>query len=465
MHYFPMFCLLRDKPCLIVGAGEVAERKAHLLLDAGARLTVVAPQFSETFQAWAADGRLQLVTARFTAALLDGHWLVIAATNDSAVNAEVHAAANHRQIFSNVVDDPAHSSFIMPSIIDRSPVIVAVSTGGSSPVLARLLREKLEALLPMHLGQLAELAGQLRQRVRQRFSQLLERRRFWERLLRHAELESALTTANQPRVAAIVEQLLEQPEQAVGEVILVGAGPGDPGLLTLKALQHLQEADVVVYDRLVSAEVMNLIRRDARKIFVGKEAGAHSVPQPEINQLLVDLARNGHRVVRLKGGDPFIFGRGGEELEVVKQAGIPFQVVPGITAANGCAAYAGIPLTHRDYAQSVRFITASGKPGAEEPDWAPLAREAQTLVFYMGVQQAARIHHGLIQHGRAPNTPVAIVEHGTTARQRVRYCTLQTLPETSQGVESPSLIIVGEVVALADRLAWFTPPPETPAKP
>ena len=455
MDHLPIFCQLRGRDCLLVGGGDVAERKARLLLDAGARVTVNALTFSPQFHVWADSQMLTLVQAPFNPALLDPCWLAIAATDDEDVNQQVSDAAEARRIFCNVVDAPQQASFIMPSIIDRSPLMVAVSSGGTSPVLARLLREKLESILPLHLGQLARYAGQLRSRVKKQFATVGERRRFWEKLFVNDRLAQSLANEDRQAVADTTEQLLTEPLDHRGEVVLVGAGPGDAGLLTLKGLQQIQQADVVVYDRLVSDDIMNLVRRDADRIFVGKRAGYHCVPQEEINQILLREAQNGRRVVRLKGGDPFIFGRGGEELETLCHAGIPFSVVPGITAASGCSAYSGIPLTHRDFAQGVRLITGHLKTGGEL-DWQNLAVEKQTLVFYMGLNQASAIRENLIAHGMAADMPAAIVENGTAVSQRVVSGTLDQLDILAQQMASPALIIVGRVVSLRDKLNWFS---------
>ncbi|WP_323954219.1 siroheme synthase CysG [Aeromonas hydrophila] len=455
MDYLPIFCRLDNKPVLLVGGGEVAERKARLLLDAGAQLTVVAPELDPELAELAANGSIEWLAGEFAPQQLTGKWLVVAATDRREVNALVYQSANQARIFANVVDDPKRSSFIMPSIIDRSPLMVAISSGGKAPVLARLLREKLEALLPQHLGAVAAFAGSLRERVKARFASMGERRRFWERLLGADRLGQALARGDSASANQLADSLFADESQTAGEVVLVGAGPGDPGLLTLHALRQMQQADVVVYDRLVSDEVMALVRRDAKRIFVGKQAGNHCVPQEGINQLLLEEAKKGQRVVRLKGGDPFIFGRGGEELETLVGSGIGFQVVPGITAASGCAAYAGIPLTHRDHAQSVRFVTAHGKGGARDLDWPLLAKDKQTLVFYMGLSSCATIREQLLTHGKAGDTPVALIERGTQPSQRVIRGTLDQLPELAVGVESPALIMVGSVVTLADQLAWF----------
>ena len=455
MDYLPIFCRLDNKPVLLVGGGEVAERKARLLLDAGAQLTVVAPELDPELAALAATGEIEWLAGEFAPAQLTGKWLVVAATDRREVNALVYQSANQAGIFANLVDDPKRSSFIMPSIIDRSPLMVAISSGGKAPVLARLLREKLEALLSQHLGAVAAFAGGLRERVKARFTSMGERRQFWERLLGADRLGQALARGDKASANQLADALFAEDAAAKGEVILVGAGPGDPGLLTLHALRQMQQADVVVYDRLVSDEVMALVRRDARRIFVGKQAGNHCVPQEGINQLLLEEAKKGQRVVRLKGGDPFIFGRGGEELETLVGSGVGFQVVPGITAASGCAAYAGIPLTHRDHAQSVRFVTAHGKGGAQDLDWPLLAKDRQTLVFYMGLSSCAVIREQLLAHGKEGDTPVALIERGTQPNQRVIRGTLDQLPELAMGVESPALIMVGTVVTLADKLAWF----------
>ena len=460
MDYLPIFCRLDNKPVLLVGGGEVAERKARLLLDAGAHLTVVAPELDPELAELAANGSIEWLAGEFAPQQLTGKWLVVAATDRREVNALVYQSANQARIFANVVDDPKRSSFIMPSIIDRSPLMVAISSGGKAPVLARLLREKLEALLPQHLGAVAAFAGSLRERVKARFASMGERRRFWERLLGADRLGQALARGDSASANQLADSLFADESHSSGEVVLVGAGPGDPGLLTLHALRQMQQADVVVYDRLVSDGVMGLVRRDAKRIFVGKQAGNHCVPQEGINQLLLEEAKKGQRVVRLKGGDPFIFGRGGEELETLVGSGIGFQVVPGITAASGCAAYAGIPLTHRDHAQSVRFVTAHGKGGARDLDWPLLAKDKQTLVFYMGLSSCATIREQLLAHGKAGDTPVALIERGTQPCQRVIRGTLEELPALAVGVESPALIMVGSVVTLADRLAWFGQAPQ-----
>ncbi|HAU5557326.1 TPA: uroporphyrinogen-III C-methyltransferase [Proteus mirabilis] len=454
MDYFPIFCQLNNKPCLLVGGGEVAERKARLLMDAGAVISVVAPTFTPQFMQWQNEQRLQCFTAEFSVADLADKWLVIAATDNEQVNQLVYQQATEQRIFCNVVDSPKQASFIMPSVIDRSPIMVAISSGGKAPVLARILREKMEQWLPNSLGALAQLAGKLREQVKQRFVTMSARRYFWERFFADKALQAEIDAGRDNGIQQRISTLLAENNQPQGSVVLVGAGPGDAGLMTIKGLQQCQQADVVVYDRLVSDEVMHLVRRDAERIYVGKRAGFHCVPQEEINQILINHAKAGKRVVRLKGGDPFIFGRGSEELEALIEHQILFSVVPGITAASGCTTYAGIPLTHRDYAQSVRFITGHGK-GLNDAQWQCIAQDNQTLVFYMGLSKADYIQQMLLnQHMRA-TMPVAIVEKGTLATQKVVVGQLQQLAEMANSMQSPALIIVGEVVSLNQKLQWF----------
>ena len=462
MQYLPLFVKLTDKPVLIVGGGAVALRKAGTLLSAGARLTVVAPDFADEFKQWQRDGKAELIHGYFAPALLDGKLLVIAATDDDAVNATVYEAATARNMLVNTVDDQPKCGFIFPSIIDRSPIIVAISSFGTAPVLARRLREKLEAFLPQHLGPLAELVGRFRDRVKQKIQGFAARRQFWESVF-DSDIARDVQANQLTKAEQRLQQLLDTPQQQAGEVYVVGAGPGDPELLTLKALQLMQQADVVVYDYLVSPHIMQLVRRDARLICVGKKAGDHSVPQQDTNQLLVELALAGNKVCRLKGGDPFIFGRGGEEIQALVPHNIAFQVVPGVTAAAGCAAYAGIPLTHRDYAQSVQFVTGHCRPDGSEPDWHSMSKANQTLVIYMGLMKAAHIQQQLLQAGRSGDTPVAIIENGTRQEQRIVTGTLQQLAALviTHQVSSPALLVIGEVVSLQQDLHWFGQRPAT----
>lgn len=457
MDYLPLFHNLKGRKVLVVGGGEIALRKARLLADAGARLQVVAP---------AIDGELaELVTHQggdchlrnFGPDDVAGCVLAVAATDDRAVNAEVSRIAQAAGIPVNAVDAPDLCTVIFPAIVDRSPLMVAVSSGGDAPVLARLVRAKIETWIPATYGQLAGLARRFRQLAKTQLPDVQQRRVFWEEVFQGPVAERMF--AGQPAEAErLLEQKLSGVEvQPLGEVYLVGAGPGDPDLLTFRALRLMQQADVVLYDRLVAPAIIDLCRRDAERIYVGKRRAQHALPQEQINQRLVELAREGKRVLRLKGGDPFIFGRGGEEIEELAAHGIPFQVVPGITAASGCAAYAGIPLTHRDHAQSVRFVTGHLKDGSCDLPWAELSAPAQTLVFYMGLVGLPTICRELIAHGRAANTPVALVQQGTTASQRVFTGTLADLPEriAAEQVQAPTLLIIGEVVSLRDKLAWF----------
>ncbi len=450
MDYLPLFADIRGQPVLVVGGGDVAARKIALLR----RVEVVSPYLCEQLAELVGKQQLIWRAQHFTEDLLDNVLLVIAATNDSELNHKVSDTARARHCLVNVVDDQASCSFIFPSIVDRSPLVVAISSGGTAPVLTRLLREKLEALLPAALGQMATLAGEWREKVKQRFRKIAERRRFWESAF-NGLFASQVASGNPDAARQALEAQLAMPDVRQGEITLVGAGPGDPGLLTLHALQAMQQADVVLYDHLVSVEVLDLVRRDAERICVGKRAGAHHVAQQETNRLLVMLARQGKRVVRLKGGDPFIFGRGGEELQVAAAAGIPFQVVPGVTAATGAAAYAGITLTHRDYSQSVIFITGHCRANCAEIDWWLMARPHQTVAIYMGALKVAEISQQLIIHGRDPTTPVAVISCGTRTDQRVLTGFLSELEQLAQDAPTPALLIIGEVVKLHADLAWF----------
>jgi len=456
MDFLPIFMDVKGRSCLVVGGGGVAHRKASVLLDAGAVVKVVAPEFSDVFADL--DG-IECIRERFQHRHLDGVLLVVAATNDRAVNEDVSYQARARNILVNVVDNPDLCNFIMPSILDRSPLMVAFSSGGASPVLARMLRGKLETMIPQGYSRLAAFCARLRNTVKARIDNPSKRRIFWENVLEGGVAEKVLTgdeAAAEILLLALIEN--ENTEQT-GEVYLVGAGPGDPDLLTFRALRLMQKADVVVYDNLVSKPIVEMTRRDAERIFVGKKRGNHTLPQEEINTLLVRLAKEGKRVLRLKGGDPFIFGRGGEEIETLAEHGITFQVVPGITAACGVSTYAGIPLTHRDYAQSCIFATGHLKDGSMNLDWEALARPKQTIVVYMGLHGIEILCAKLIEHGLPDSTPVAIVQQGTTQNQRVITGVLATLPGIVQieKPEAPTLIIVGEVVLLRKKLAWFHP--------
>jgi uroporphyrin-III C-methyltransferase/precorrin-2 dehydrogenase/sirohydrochlorin ferrochelatase len=469
VDFFPIFLDLQNRDCLVVGGGKVAARKVALLLRAGASVQVVSPQLGDELARLAEEKRIDYAPRGFAEADVEGKVLVIAATGDEAVNRRVSELARARNIPVNVVDQPQLCSFIVPSVIDRSPVQVAVSTGGSSPVLARLLRARLESYVPAAYGRLARLVESFRQRVQQRFSRVEQRRQFWENALQ-GEVAELLFAGRDELARQQLEEALagaEDNPHPVGEVYLVGAGPGDPDLLTFRALRLLQMADVVVYDRLVAPPILDLARRDAERIYVGKERDNHALSQENINQLLVRLAREGKRVVRLKGGDPFIFGRGGEEIATLMENGVTFQVVPGITAASGCATYSGIPLTHRDYAQSVVFATGHLQDGTVDLNWNALAHPNQTIVFYMGLHGVEVVSRELIAHGLPADTPVGLIQQGTTQNQRVVITELDKLAQTvkTEALKPPTIIIVGRVVQLHKTLQWFKPLPGANPRP
>ena len=460
MDYMPFFFDLKGRTCLMVGAGSIAVRKARLLQKAGACLKVVAPEAEKEMLELIEKSEGTYFNRAFEADDINDVVLIIAATNDEVVNQQVSELAQARCLPVNVVDSPKFCTIITPSIVDRSPVMIAVSSGGEAPVLTRLLRAKLEAIFPSAYGQLGQMAKSFRQKVKDSIPSERNRMRFWEKIFTGPVSELVLSGQTEEGEKIFLEQLSEGEESdAGGEVYLVGAGPGDPDLLTFKALRLMQQADVVLHDRLVSEPVLNLVRRDADRIYVGKRRADHAMPQQNINQLLVDLAKEGKRVLRLKGGDPFIFGRGGEELELLAENQIPFQVVPGITAASGCSVYSGIPLTHRDYAQSVRFVTGNTKAGKLILPWQSLLDDSQTLVFYMGLKTLKGICAGLILHGRDPETPAALIEKGTTPDQRIVISTLESLPEKVEemDIHAPTLLIIGGVVTLHSQLSWYIP--------
>ncbi len=476
MQYFPVFMNLNGQAVVIIGAGSVAERKARLLLKAGARVRVVARQANAAFQSWMDTGEVTWLASEYQPDCLEGARLVFAATADSQLNGRVYQDAESRGIPVNVVDDIQHCRFISPAVIDRSPVQVAISTGGAAPVLARRLRAWIETLLPLGLGRVAQASGAMRQRVKDLLP-FAARRAFWDKALGDRQLRS-WSLQQQVDIEQQLDRLLQREAGAVskapaglagdgnGRVFLVGGGPGRADLLTLRALQVLGQADVILHDRLVSEDVLDLARRDADRIYVGKQAGNHHCKQEEIQRLMVAEARKGRNVVRLKGGDPFVFGRGGEELEYLRQHNIAYEVVPGVTAAIGCAAYAGIPLTHRDHAQSLSFVTghladgaAGSQPGEQAAvDWSRLAGAGRTAVIYMGVSKAAGIRRELLEAGVPGELPVALVLNGTMDNQKILQGTVETLPQLAAGAgkKAPGLLIIGQVAAMSSNLGWFS---------
>ncbi len=461
MDFLPIFVDIKQKPCLVVGGGDIAARKASLLLKAQADVTIVSPELATTTQALIDTGDVSWLGAPFSDDLLMKYTLVIAATDNDQVNEQVYLHAKMHDVLVNVADKPELCDFILPSILDRSPIVVAVSSGGQSPILARQLRARLETLIPPTYGRLAGLVGRYRDAVKAKMSSIAQRRRFWESILQGSVAEHMFAGRDELAEKTLQSAITEQTPETLstGEVYLVGAGPGDPELLTFKALRLMQQADIVFYDRLVSQQVLALVRREAEQVYVGKRRAWHSVRQEEINQLLLEHAKQGKRVLRLKGGDPFIFGRGGEEIATLATERIPFQVVPGITAASGCASYAGIPLTHRDYSQSCIFVTGQLKDGELDLNWSALVQPRQTVVVYMGLAGLEILSQQLQIHGMAADKPAALIQQGTTSDQRVWISTIADLPQLAKQEHpvAPTMVIIGDVVALHDSLMWFKP--------
>ncbi|WP_252962452.1 siroheme synthase CysG [Psychrobacter sp. PSP] len=481
MNTFPLFFKLEGRKVLIVGGGEVALRKADLLSRAGACITILAPDISHEIRELLSDNKHELIEKNYHKSYMSGARVIIAATDDEALNHEIYADATELNIPVNVVDTPPLCDFIFPAIIDRNPIVIGISSNGKAPVLARLLRARLETLIPQGYGKLAKLAGDFRSEVKSKIPTLTGRRQFWERAF-EGQVSQLMFAGNETEAAAQLQADLDSTAAAihdkahaaenttptlsdesekksppVGEVYIVGAGPGDPELLTFKALRLMQQADIVYYDALVSPQVLDLCRRDADKVFVGKKRSNHTVAQLGINELLVNSAKEGRRVVRLKGGDPFIFGRGGEEIESLRAHGVPYQVVPGITAANAAASYAGIPLTHRDHSQSVRFVTGFLKAGTPNNNFKNFLNTDETVVFYMGLHSLARLTEGLVDAGRSADTPIAIVSNASMPNQQVLTGTLASIvsqQETAQ-LPTPALLIMGDVVSLHHDLAWY----------
>lgn len=460
MQALPIFINITHQLCVVIGGGEVASRKVTMLLKANAAVTLISPDICHALQALVEANKIQYIQASYGVAQLQGACLVIAATDDVTVNTAVSKDAKALNIPVNVVDAPALCTFTMASIVERSPIVIAISSEGTAPVLARYIRTKIETMLPTGYGRIAAIAGEFREKVKAKFATTQARRIFWEDVLQGPIVERILAGQEAAARKDLDDALSEKTQtKRRGEVYLVGGGPGDPDLLTFRALRLMQQCDVCVYDKLVSPEVMELVRRDAELIYVGKSRDQHTLPQEEINELLARLALEGKRVLRLKGGDPFIFGRGGEEIETLMQRGVAFQVVPGITAANGVSSYAGIPLTHRDYAQACLFVTGHLKQGGLDLDWVAMSRPRQTVVIYMGLVGLSQICQQLITHGVAANMPAAVIQQGTTQRQRVVTATLSDLAEkvAEAQIKAPCLTIIGEVVQLREKLNWFEP--------
>ncbi len=461
MDHLPIFIDVKGKRTLVVGSGVVAARKADLLLRAGSELTIVAPQLDEELTRLAETHEFAHQAEELSAGNFADCVIAFGCSNDQAVNEHLCELAATAGVMVNVSDQSDNSDFIMPAVVDRSPVLVAISSGGSSPLLTRMLKARFETSTPAAYGQLAEFAGNYRDRIKELIPNLTRRRRFWEEMIAGPVAEH-LFSGQLDLAGSLMERLLEDATkggdlQPVGEVYLVGTGPGDPDLLTFRALRLMQQADVVLHDRLIGEGILNLVRRDAARIYVGKLPEQHTVPQEEIGNMLIRLAGEGKRVLRLKGGDPFVFGRGGEEIEALTEHGIAFQVIPGVTAANGCAAYAGIPLTHRDHAQACVFVTGHEKDGQLNLNWDSLLQARQTVVIYMGLSSLGTITEGFLNHGADPQTPAAIIENGTRTGQRVITGTLESLADKTEeaGIESPALVIVGSVVTLRDKLSWY----------
>jgi len=467
MNHLPLFLEIKDRPVLVVGGGEAAARRVETALKAGGRVTAVAIEAGPALKNIAKQDGVDLQEREFRPADLEGRVLVFVATEDEDLNGRVSALAQVAGIPVNVADRLSLCTFIMPAVIDRSPILVAVSSGGEAPILSRVLRARLETFVPAGLGRLARFAGAIRDRVQDAVPAGTGRRRFWEdfidgpiaEYILAGQEDAARNLLDETLNEAVEDRKSGQLSNPEGEVYLVGSGPGDPDLLTFRALRLMQRADVVLHDRLVPAGILDLVRRDAERVFVGKKPGDQALRQEQISRLMIDLARQGKRVLRLKSGDPFVFGRGGEEIEALSFEGIPFQVVPGITAANGCASYAGIPLTHRDHAQSCMFLTGHMKDERLDLNWQAMVQPRQTLVVYMGLRSLPEFTKKLIAHGADPTTPAAIIDKGTRDQQQVITGTLDGLAALVAEAElgGPATIIIGTVVTLRDKLSWFKP--------
>jgi uroporphyrin-III C-methyltransferase/precorrin-2 dehydrogenase/sirohydrochlorin ferrochelatase len=461
MDHLPIFLDVKNRKVVVSGSETIAARRAEASLRAGAKVHLFAENLSGEFDRLLDNENLVHLTRKPKVNDLKGAIIAYGACKDDAENIRLYNMAKQQNVLANVADVTEYCDFITPSVIDRAPLVVAISSGGNAPILARILRARIEAILPATYGQLAKFAGSFRDTVMKQLKGAKNRRSFWEQVI-DGPVGDLFMTGDEDKAAS---RLLSELDDAVaqkdyeksGAVFLVGAGPGDPDLLTFRALRLMQRADVVVYDRLIGDDILSFVRRDAERIYVGKMPAQHTMQQEDISQLLVDLAKKGKKVLRLKGGDPFIFGRGGEEMDLLAENNIPFQVVPGITAASGCSTYSGIPLTHRDHAQACIFVTAHGKNGVLELDWKLLIQPGQTVVFYMGLGSLEQLMQGLISHGADKDTPAAVVDKGTHPDQRIVTGTIETLAKKVRKAEftGPSMIIVGSVVTLRKKLRWF----------
>lgn len=451
MKYFPIFSNLHNKPVLLIGSGSTAARKAILLYKFGAYIKIIGDNLCKELIELINKKKIHLISNIFEEKYLLDVFIVIAASNDKKMNKKIFELANKHMKFINVVDDQSKCSFIFPSIVERKSITVAISSDGKSPVLVKLIREKLEILLPKYIGKIAEIAGELRKKVKEKINNINDRRKFWEELF-NSDFISYIAKGNIFSAKKFLYDNLTLKKKNKGEVFLVGAGPGNSDLLTIKALQVMQTADIVLYDNLVSKEIINLVRRDATLIPVGKCAGSSCNSQKETNKIMINLAKLGNKVIRLKGGDPFIFGRGGEELEELKKAKINFQVVPGITAAIGASAYSGIPLTHRNFANSILIITGHSK---NIIDWKCIAKKNQTIIIYMGILKIKEISNNLILNNFPPKKPVALISNCTKYKQKIFISNVKNMYELSKLVKRPAILLIGDVVKLYKKLNWF----------
>ena len=457
MESFPLFINLKQKPVTIVGGGDIALRKVRLLIKANPKITVISRSICKDLEELLIESKHKIIKKSFHETDLKKPILIIAASNNVKTNKRISNYAIQKNILVNVVDQPKLCTFTMGSIVERDSLVVSISSGGNAPVLVRKIREKIETLLPKSYSELVNFSGTLRSIVKKKIHSSIKRRIFWEEFYESSYIQNFLIAPKKLNIKLFNKILLGMKNKKTGEVFLVGAGPGERDLITIRALHLMQKCDVCIYDNLVSKDILELVRRDADLIYAGKKKDQHTLSQDKINNLLIKFAKQGKKVLRLKGGDPFIFGRGGEEIESLMKNKILFQVVPGITAANGIATYSGIPLTHRDHAQSCLFLTGHLKDGTIDFEWPKLIVENQTLVIYMGLLSLNELVEKLLKHGMIKEMPIAIIESGTTSKQRVLVAKLSNIRSKvkKSKIKSPALIIVGSVVNLRSKLNWF----------